>query len=237
MLPPCPYRSGKHTLNTFKHRTFCLPGSFSCFASHTFLDFSLLPPALFNTGLVCLGLVWIIRMNSLCVLCQTDRTNDLEMSTVKKSYPVLFASDFKKQQNTVLLPSMLLREKGGSFADLHQVPFLSSESCRVCILEFHCITLPANTGKRDVHYKAFYTSFSGLLNMLTAPLGNNGIYKRHFHYKRNVLMLRIWPLLMPHADYRCGWGVWWMGWWRESNLNCAISYVCAMFCLTIVGHW
>lgn len=131
MLPPCPYRSGKHTLNTFKHRTFCLPGSFSCFASHTFLDFSLLPPALFNIGLVCLGLVWIIRMNSLCVLCQTDRTNDLEMSTVKKSYPVLFASDFKKQQNTVLLPSMLLRKRGllcwfasGPFPELWELPRL-----------------------------------------------------------------------------------------------------------------
>lgn len=119
MFPPCPFMSGKHTLNTFKHKTICqglavrVPGSFSCFASQTFLDFSLLPPALFNIRSVCLGLVWTIRMNWLCVLRQASRTDDLEMSTVKKNHPALFASDFKKYQNTVLLISTLLR-KGGA---------------------------------------------------------------------------------------------------------------------------
>lgn len=116
-LPPCPYLSGTHPLNTFQHKTFCLgrypvrvPGSFPCFTSHTFLDFSLLPPALFNIGLVCLVLVWTIRMKWLCVLRQAHRTDDLEMSNVKKSYPALFASDFKKEQNAVLLTSTSLRK-------------------------------------------------------------------------------------------------------------------------------
>lgn len=135
MLPPCPYVSGKHTLNPFKHKTFSvgLTGK----GTRQFLAFGLtdtlgLFPAMsctFQIGLVCPVLVWTIRRNWLCALRQTNRTDDLEMSAVKKKLFRIICLRFLKIAKHCITHLNVVKERGGLLLTCIRLLFWALSCC------------------------------------------------------------------------------------------------------------